>query len=255
MNHAGLASSEPGGLSEFSFVPEAQLLECKNLSPELAVFTEPLSCVIRAWKKISDCEKQRIGIIGLGPIGCIHFLYGKIVSPESEFYLFEENQNRVEMFNRAFKDYEYFMNENVSDLDFTIMANSLSTGYEKSKITLKKDGALLLFSGFNEVTYNTKGFFPEFIHREEFNFYDDEIFLFGSSGYQREDLEDSVFTLKQNPQFIKIVTGKVYGIDSVKLNSVYTQDQYFKNPVLIEDISANLSGHIKIQYHLNKSEQ
>ena len=255
MNHAGLASSEPGGLSQLSVVPNAQLLECKDLDPELAVFTEPLSCVIRSWKKTSECNKQKIGIIGLGPIGCLHFLYGKIVCPDSEFYLFEENQNRVEMFNKAFKEYGYFMNENISDLDFTIMANSLSSGFEKSKACLKTDGSLLLFSGFNEVTYNDKGLFPEFIHREEFNFYDDEIFLFGSSGYQREDLEDSMLMLKENPQFMKIVTGKVYGIDSVTLHSVYTEDQFFENPVLIEDISGNLSNHIKIQYHVNESEK
>ena len=131
---------------------------------------------------------------------------------------------------------------------------NISKNTEKSKNCLKKDGSLLLFSGFNEVTYNSKGLFPEFIHREEFNFYDDETFLFGLSGYQREDLEASMLTLKDNPQFTKIVTGKVYGIDSVKLNSVYTEDQTFENPVLIEDISGNLSDHIKIQYHVNKSE-
>lgn len=254
MNHAGLASSEPGGLSQFSVVPEAQLLECYDLDPELGVFTEPLSCVIRSWKKTSECDKKKIGIIGLGPIGCLHFLYGKIANPDAEFYLFEENKDRVNMFNKVFEGYDYLINATVTDLDFTIMANSVSSGFEKSKNCLKKDGSLLLFSGFNEVTYNSKGLFPEFIHREEFNFYDDGTFLFGSSGYQREDLEASMLTLKDNPQFTKIVTGKVYGIDSVKLNSVYTEDQTFENPVLIEDISGNLSDHIKIQYHVNKSE-
>jgi len=254
MNHAGLASSEPGGLSQVSNVPKVQLLECQDLDAELAVFTEPLSCVIRSWKKASDCDKKKIGIVGLGPIGCLHFLYGKIQNPDAEFYLFEENKERADMFNRAFEGHEYFMNENVLDLDFTIMANSVSTGFENSKKYLKKDGSLLLFSGFNEVNYNTNGFFPEFIHREEFNFYDDDIFLIGSSGYQREDLEHSMVTLKENPQFLKIITGKVNGIDSVKLNSIYTPDQSFKNPVLIEDISGNLAHHIKIQYYVNKSE-
>jgi len=254
MNHAGLASSEPGGLSQFSIVPEAQLLECKELDAELAVFTEPLSCVIRSWKKASECDKTKVGIVGLGPIGCLHFLYGKIQNPDTKFYLFENNKERVDMFNQVFKGYDYFMNEPVSDLDFTIMANSVSTGFEDSKRYLKKDGSLLLFSGFNEVNYNSTGFFPEFIHREEFNFYDDGVFLFGSSGYQRDDLEDSMDILKKNPQFLKIITGKVYGIDSVKLNSIYSPDQSFENPVLIEDISGNLSHHIKIQYYVNKGE-
>mgnify|MGYP000164984175 FL=1 len=254
MNHAGLASSEPGGLSQISNVPESQLLECKDLDPELAVFTEPLSCVIRSWKKTSECDKKKIGIVGLGPIGCLHFLYGKIKHPDAEFYLFEENKERADMFNKAFEGFDYVINESVLDLDFTIMANSVSAGFEKAKNYLRKDGSLLLFSGFNEVNYNTNGLFPEFIHREEFNFYDDNIFLFGSSGYQREDLEDSMNVLRENSQFLKIVTGKVNGIDSTKLNSTYTTDQSFNRPVLIEDISGNLSHHIKIQYYVNNSE-
>jgi hypothetical protein len=102
----------------------------------------------------------------------------------------------------------------------------------------------LLFSGFNEVNYNTNGIFPEFIHREEFNFYDDGIFLLvGLAATSRDDLKNSIHTLKTNPQFTKIITGKVYGIESVKLNSIYTSDQSFENPVLIEDISGNLSSH------------
>lgn len=254
MNHAGLASGEPGGLSQASNVPETQLLECNNLSAELAVFTEPLACVIRSWKKVSECEKKKIGIVGLGPIGCLHFLYGKIQYPNAKFYLFEKDNERAAMFNRVFKGYEYCINENASDLDFSIMANSTSTGFEDSKKLLKKDGSLLLFSGFNEVNYNTNGIFPEFIHREEFNFFDDNIFLVGSSGYQLEDLKNSIYTLKKQSQFTKIITGKVYGIDSVKLNSIYSSDQSFKNPVLIEDISGNLSHHIKIQYYVNEIE-
>lgn len=254
MNHAGLASSEPGGLSQFSKVPKSQLLECKELDPELAVFTEPLSCVIRSWKKTSECDKKKIGIVGLGPIGCLHFLYGKISHPDAEFYLFEENEERANLFDKVFEGYDYFMNESAVTLDFTIMANSVSAGFEKSKKHLRKDGSLLLFSGFNEVNYNINGLFPEFIHREEYNFYDDNIFLFGSSGYQKEDLEDSMNVLRENSQFLKIVTGRVNGIDSTKLNSIYTSDESFSRPVLIEDISGNLSHHIKIQYFVNNSE-
>ncbi len=254
MNHAGLASSEPGGLSQFSSVPPTQLLECTDLDPELAVFTEPLSCVIRSWDKTNKCNKNKIGIIGLGPIGCLHFLYGKIEKPDAEFYLFEQDKKRVETFEKAFEGYNFFMNEPVTDLDFTIMANSVSSGFEKSKECLKKDGALLLFSGFNEVNYNNEGLFPEFIHREEYNFYDDDVFLFGSSGYQNQDLQKSMKTLKENHQFLKIITGKVYGIDSLELKSIHSEDQIFDNPVLIEDISGNLSHHIKIQYYANRSE-
>ena len=255
MNHAGLASSEPGGLSQYANVAKSQLLKCEDLKPEYAVFTEPLACVIRSWKKTEECSKKKIGVIGAGPIGCLHFLYGKIKEPDSEFYIFEEDEARVKTFEKVFSDFDYVMNADVSNLDFTIMANSVSKGFEKSKEILRKDGALVLFSGFNEVNYNSEGFFPEFIHREEFNFYDDHIFLFGSSGYQRDDLEDSMKTLKDNPQFQKIITGKVYGIDSRKLESTYSKDEICKNPVLIEDISGNLSHHIKIQYFLNDSEK
>ena len=65
---------------------------------------------------------------------------------------------------------------------------------------------------------------------------------------------NSINTLKEQPQFTKIITGKVFGIESIKLNSIYSSDQSFENPVLIEDISGNLSHHIKIQYYVNESE-
>lgn len=252
MNHAGLSSSEPGGLSEYSSVPSNQLLEIKDVPEDIAVFTEPLSCVLRSWKKIKKCKKQKVGIVGLGPIGCLHYIYSSLIYPDTRFYLFEKNEKRVETFKKAFKNDNYEINTPVEDLDISIMANSNSDGFEKSKEHVKKGGAVLLFSGFNEVAYKCNDFFPEFIHREEFNFYDNELYYFGSSGYTNEDLKDSMSTLKDNNDiFRQMITGTVYGVDSNTINCHYDEDEKFNEPILVKDMKGQLSHHIKIQYFVN----
>ena len=251
MNHAGLCSTEPGGLSEVAYVPKKQLLEVKNLAPNLAVFTEPLSCVLRSWKKVQRSKKDSIAIVGLGPIGCLHYVYSSILYPDSEFFLFEENLERIETFKKIFKEPNYTVNPKKCEVDISVMANSTSTGFEKAKKYVKKNGVLILFSGFNDISYKSNDFFPEYIHREEFNFFNDEIFYYGSSGYTEEDLNESVETLKSNHIFEKIITGSVYGLDSKKIHSHYSEDEIFDDPVLIKDIKSELPHHIKIQYYPN----
>ena len=252
MNHAGLSSSEPGGLSELSDVPPSQLFSANNIDADLAVFTEPLSCVIRSWKKVKSSKKNKIAIVGLGPIGCLHYIYSSISNPDSEYYLFEKDKNRIETFKKVFTDKDYQINIDNEDVDLAIMANSTSDGFEAAKKTVKKGGSVLLFSGFNDISYRCNDFFPEFIHREEFNFYDKEIFYYGSSGYQVEDLNDSLKNLSENSIYKKMITGTVFGIDSFKLESQYFEDEVFDEPVLLKDINGKLSHHIKIQYYVNK---
>jgi threonine dehydrogenase-like Zn-dependent dehydrogenase len=251
MNHAGLCSSEPGGLSEMSSVPSSQLLKVENLPDELAVFTEPLSCVLRSWKKIKKCKKEKVAIVGLGPIGCLHYIYSSIIYPETQYFLYETNQQRIDMFKRAFKEINYTINEPRNDLDLAIMANSTSDGFEQAKSCVRKDGAILLFSGFNDISYKCNDFFPEFIHREEFSFFDDDIYFYGSSGYIKEDLIDSMKTLRENNIFRNMITGTVDGLDSNKINCHYTEDESFDEPVLVKDLKGELSHHIKIQYFVN----
>lgn len=253
MNHAGLSSSEPGGLSEYSSVPANQLLEIKDVPEDVAVFTEPLSCVLRSWKKIKNHKKQKVGIVGLGPIGCLHYLYSTLLYPDTQFFLFEKNEKRVEIFKKAFKNNNnYVVNIPADDLDISIMANSNSDGFEASRKCVKKEGAVLLFSGFNEAAYKCNGFFPEFIHREEFNFYDNKTYYFGSSGYTKEDLLDSMKTLKENNDiFRRMITGTVHGVDSNTINCHYDEDEKFNEPILVKDMKGELSHHIKIQYFVN----
>ena len=57
----------------------------------------------------------------------------------------------------------------------------------------------------------------------------------GSSGYQQDDLKNSIHTLRDQPQFTKIITGKVYGIESVKLNSIYSLCLPYSLLILTED--------------------
>lgn len=252
MNHAGLCSTEPGGLSEMSSVPPSQLLKIDGLQDDLAVFTEPLACVLRSWKKIKECKKEKVAIIGLGPIGCLHYIYSSIIYPEIEYFLYETNQKRVDMFKRVFfKENNFVINEPRDDLDIGIMANSTSSGFEKARSCVRKNGAVLLFSGFNDISYKCNSFFPEFIHREEFNFFDNGLYFYGSSGYVNEDLIESIKTLKDNNIFRRMITGTVNGLDSKEIRCHYTEDELYDEPALIRDLKGELQHHIKIQYFVN----
>lgn len=252
MKHAGLSSSEPGGLSQLSSVPSSQLFFTNELNENLAVFLEPLSCVIRSWKKLKDTIKNKIVIVGLGPIGCLHYIYSSITNPDAEYYLFEKNKRRIDTFKKIFKDKNYFINKEIENADVSIMANSTSEGFEATIKTVKKNGSVLLFSGFNDTSYKCNEFFPEFIHREEYNFFDNEIFYYGSSGYKFEDLNDSLKNLTDNQVYKKMITGSVFDIDSKTIVSQYFEDETYDEPILLKDIKGELNHHIKIQYHVNK---
>ena len=155
------------------------------------------------------------------------------------------------MFKRVFKQDNFVINEPRDDLDIAIMANSTSDGFEQAKSCVGKNGVVLLFSGFNNVSYKCNDFFPEFIHREEFSFFDNGLFYCGSSGYVKEDLNESVKTLRENSIFKRMITGTVNGLDSKKIICHYTEDELLDEPVLLKDLKGDLSHHIKIQYFVN----
>lgn len=66
----------PGGFSEYIFVSEKHLNDTVNLVPfgmehEVAVFTEPLACCLRAIRRAEVKRNDNVLIIGLGAIGLL----------------------------------------------------------------------------------------------------------------------------------------------------------------------------------------
>ena len=139
MKHAGLENNEPFSFSSFSYVNQSQLKKISNLQIEKAIFTEPLSCVLRAWKLVSNnsfiVKKKNVLVIGGGPIGSLHALYiSKIL--KNNVYIYEKNRIRRKVLKKIFHD-----NQKVQILeilnnvfyDISIMATSEKSGYEYCK--------------------------------------------------------------------------------------------------------------------------
>ncbi len=59
-----------GGFAKYNVAPESQLYKFSSeLEPEYAVFAEPLSCVLNAFRKIRPNPGETVLVLGAGPIG------------------------------------------------------------------------------------------------------------------------------------------------------------------------------------------
>jgi len=59
-----------GGFAPFNVAPARQLHKYdRRLKPEIAVFAEPLACVVNAFKKLNLFPGENVAVLGAGPIG------------------------------------------------------------------------------------------------------------------------------------------------------------------------------------------
>ena len=257
MRHAGLDKNTPSGFTDQMFVSRSQLFDVTDLDSEISPFLEPFSCVLRSWKlsKINiKKEKFSIGIIGGGPIGCLHAFYINKENEKNQITIIESSEKRRDVLDQVF---EKFSNIKISDnkckskFDITVMASSDTSAYNESFKLLKNDGHLILFSGFKDTNYIDGSYSPEIVHRHEFIHYYNNKFLVGSSGYNSEDLIESKRKLIDFNNCLNIITGKVFGLDSRILHRYDGVIKKYDEPVLIKDIKGELDDHIKVQYFNN----
>ena len=128
MRHAGLDNNEPSGFSNKMFVSRSQLVDVSELELHLSPFLEPLSCVIRSWRlakcNISKSVKE-IGIIGGGPIGCLHAIYTSNLNPNTKITIIEKCNKRIKVLKDIFKNFDNITISNnsiVHKFDITVMA-------------------------------------------------------------------------------------------------------------------------------------
>jgi len=68
-----------GGFAEYNVAPSSQLYKfSKSLKPELAVFIEPLSCVLNAFGKVRPNPGDKVLVLGAGPIGQSFILLSRL---------------------------------------------------------------------------------------------------------------------------------------------------------------------------------
>lgn len=67
----GLGSSLPGGFAESMTAPASQVFSAEGLDPDVAVFTEPTSCVVHGVDRLRPRPGVSALVIGAGPTGLI----------------------------------------------------------------------------------------------------------------------------------------------------------------------------------------
>tara|TARA_Y100000591_G_C21852320_1_gene712507 strand:+ start:3453 stop:4565 length:1113 start_codon:yes stop_codon:yes gene_type:complete len=254
MEHAGLDKGTPSGFCEKNFVQKSQLFDVTEIDPFIAPFLEPLSCVIRSWSLSGVDLKngvQNINIVGGGPIGCLHAFYINKINNLNQISIIESSEERRSVLKDIFNDYsniKILSDSYLNTSPVSVMAASSSSSFLKAKELTEEDGVLILFSGFDQNDFKENNFIPEIIHRNEFKFYEGNIYLTGSSGYTKEDLIRSKLELLNFDECKNIITGVVHGLESKEIIRYDGVVEKFDNPVLVHDIRGDLSNHIKIQY-------
>ncbi len=255
MKHAGLDNGTPSGFAEKMWVPRNQLFDVSECDQELAPFLEPLACVVRAWKKTKDRVHRMgisVGIVGGGPIGCLHAMYANRLNKDNKIYILESCKKRrltlLEIF-KNFSNIKVVNNTAKIECDMSIMAASNTGAYSATVGITKADGIVILFSGFDELNFQDSTFLPEIIHRNEFMHYANNHSFIGSSGYTANDIILSKKMLIDFDELKKLVTGKVYGLDSKIIKKTNGTSETFDEPVIFRDLKGHLSHHIKIQYY------
>ncbi len=261
MKHSGLDSDTPSGFTDKMFVNRSQLFDVTDLKLEIAPFLEPFSCVLRSWKLAkTDIKKggKNVGIIGGGPIGCLHALYVNQENESNNIIIVESSEIRRKVLRSIFKKFSNIFiqgDEIKNKFDITVMASSDTSAYTRSFELLKNSGILILFSGFNDTDFNDGNYLPEVVHRQEFIHYSDTKILVGSSGYTSQDLIDAKVYLTNFNNCLNIITGTVYGLDSKTVIKFDGVKKTYNEPVLVKDIKGELDDHIKIQYFNNGLDQ
>jgi D-arabinitol dehydrogenase (NADP+) len=67
----GLGSSRPGGFAQYMTAPAAQVFSVAELDPDVAVFTEPVSCVVHGVDRLGAVPGSSALVFGAGPTGLI----------------------------------------------------------------------------------------------------------------------------------------------------------------------------------------
>lgn len=83
---------EPGGLSERFLVPaeivRSDMIPIPDTMPdEVAVFTEPLACVVKALRRAGNLHGATVAIVGMGVMGMLHLLLARLWGARQVFAL------------------------------------------------------------------------------------------------------------------------------------------------------------------------
>ena len=71
LNWQAVGVTRPGGMAQYTTVPEKAVFDVGDLPFEQAAFVEPLSCVLHGMERLKLANGDRVVILGAGPIGLL----------------------------------------------------------------------------------------------------------------------------------------------------------------------------------------
>ena len=153
-----LGSRSNGGYSEYVLSPIKNLIKVPDkLSDDLAVFTEPASVALHAYKLAGDDRKfDSVAIFGLGPIGILLASWCKL-NKISNVIGIDRNNNRIKNFkDLGFKNIINTKNDEIiSKIKKLTSGDGVEIAFEcsgseellnNSVLSLKKSGKLVVLS-------------------------------------------------------------------------------------------------------------
>jgi D-arabinitol dehydrogenase (NADP+) len=139
-----------GGYAEFCIVNRKQVRKIPQKLPfEVAVFAEPMSCVVSGWRKLNHVERsatilvQGAGICGLLWLSYLHFLGFRNLSV-SDYHI-----HRCQIASQLSFSVQVFHPDQLSDRQYDVIIESAGTAaaVQQAYQLLKIGGRLLIFGG------------------------------------------------------------------------------------------------------------
>lgn len=176
-----------GGFTRYNVAPAKALHKISaDLLPELAVFTEPLSCVVSATQKLKVHPGEVVVVLGAGPIGLLFIQMFKasgaakiIVSEISEYrakFAYESGATRV--VNPLKGNLERIIKEETL-MGADVVVDAVGTLFRSAMAIARRGGRILLFGqnyqaraqvAQNDITKNELTVMGSFIARFTFPF-------------------------------------------------------------------------------------
>ncbi len=188
-------------------VPRAVFRLPDDMSFEMASMSEPFACVIHSMNVSNASPKNKVAIVGDGPMGLLHVIAGKIYgfSSISVLGLVDRKLNIAlelgadKVYNRKeYKDVQSIKSENKEGFDIVYITVVNGTTIDEALQLVKKGGKIVIFAGVpaHSVSFNLD---PNVIHYSE-------VTLLGSYGYTYLEYNSSVHLLYKHKEAIKIVS-------------------------------------------------
>ena len=133
----GMGSNMPGAFAEYLVAPSAQVFSVEGMDPDVAVFTEPTSCVMHGVDVLDPRPGSSALVIGAGPTG---LLLAQVIasSGSSHVTVAARTQFKLDLATKFGIDSTYKMNP--QDLSGDIKALYAMTGGEGFDIVVDATG-------------------------------------------------------------------------------------------------------------------